>query len=139
MTQPVSFVQFRTDADADAARRAVVPAARRVATRAVEAEIFERTVGCGNYVARRGAPVEHWMGVVDGLLKMSNVSPEGKLATFAGMPAGAWFGESTVLKNECRKYDVIALRDSRIACRPRAPSRGCSTAASPSIAVCSTI
>lgn len=60
------------------------------------------------------------MGVVDGLLKMSNVSPEGKLATFAGMPAGAWFGEGTVLKNECRKYDVIALRDSRIACRPRA-------------------
>ena len=86
----------------------------------VEAEVGERFVAGGAYVARRGSTVEHWMGVVEGLLKMSNTSPDGKLATFAGMPDGAWFGEGTLLKNECRKYDVIALRDTRVACMPRA-------------------
>ena len=31
------------------------------------------------------------------------------------MSAGAWFGEGSVLKNEPRRYDVVALRDTRIA------------------------
>ena len=86
----------------------------------VKAEVVERFAAAGAFVARRGSTVDHWMGVVEGLLKMSNVSAEGKLATFAGMPDGAWFGEGTLLKNEARKYDVIALRDTRIACMPRA-------------------
>ena len=86
----------------------------------VESEVFERAFAGGAFVVRRGAQVDHWLGVVEGLLKMSNVSPAGKLATFAGMPDGAWFGEGTLLKNEARKYDVIALRDTRVACMPRA-------------------
>ncbi len=85
----------------------------------VECDVSERLVAGGAFVARRGGRVDHWMGVVEGLLKMSNVSPEGKLATFAGMPDGAWFGEGTLLKNEARRYDVIALRDTRVACMPR--------------------
>jgi len=86
----------------------------------VETEVCERAVAGGAFVARRGSTVDHWMGVIEGLLKMSNTSPDGKLATFAGMPDGAWFGEGTLLKNETRKYDVIALRDTRVACMPRA-------------------
>ena len=35
-------------------------------------------------------------------------------------PAGAWFGEGSLLKNEPRKYDVVALRESRVALMPRA-------------------
>ena len=34
--------------------------------------------------------------------------------------AGGWFGEGSVLKTEPRKYDVVALRDSRLAFMPRA-------------------
>lgn len=34
------------------------------------------------------------------------------------MPAGAWFGEGSVLKREIRKYDVMALRDSVVAHMP---------------------
>jgi CRP/FNR family cyclic AMP-dependent transcriptional regulator len=86
----------------------------------VEAEMVERFVPAGGYVCRKGDPVDHWIGVVDGLLKMSSVSPEGKTVTFTGLLTGGWFGEGSVLKTEPRRYDVIALRDSRLAFMPRA-------------------
>jgi len=35
------------------------------------------------------------------------------------MSAGAWFGEGSVLKNEPRRYDVVALRDTRAALMDR--------------------
>lgn len=86
----------------------------------VEADMSERNVKAGTLVCRKGDPVDHWMGVIDGLLKMSSVSPEGKTVTFSAMLNGGWFGEGSLLKTEVRKYDVIALRDSRIAVMPRA-------------------
>ena len=86
----------------------------------VEADMVERFVPAGGYACRKGDAVEHWMGVTDGLLKMSSVSPEGKTVTFTGMLAGGWFGEGSLLNNEHRKYDVVALRDSRVALMPRA-------------------
>ena len=86
----------------------------------VEAEVVERFVPAGGYVCRKGDPVDHWIGVVEGLLKMSSVSPEGKTVTFTGVLTGGWFGEGSALKTDPRKYDVIALRDSRLAFMPRA-------------------
>jgi CRP-like cAMP-binding protein len=86
----------------------------------VEAEVIERSYPAGSYACRKGDPVEHWIGVVDGLLKMSSVSPEGKTVTFTGMLTGGWFGEGSLLKTEARRYDVVALRDSRLALMPRA-------------------
>ena len=85
----------------------------------VEADLVERAIPAGSYACRKGDPVEHWMGVTDGLLKMSSGSPEGKTVTFTGMLAGGWFGEGSLLKTEPRRYDVVALRDSMIACMPR--------------------
>ncbi|HEX8886637.1 MAG TPA: Crp/Fnr family transcriptional regulator [Noviherbaspirillum sp.] len=86
----------------------------------VEADMIERDIPAGGYACRKGEPVEHWMGVTDGLLKMSSVSPEGKTVTFTGMLAGGWFGEGSLLNSEHRKYDVVALRDSRLTLMPRA-------------------
>lgn len=86
----------------------------------VESEVVERQVQAGAYVARKGDPVEHWIGVVSGLVKLSSVSPGGKTANFAGMNGGAWFGEGSMLKSEPRRYDVVALCDSRVALMPRA-------------------
>lgn len=86
----------------------------------VEASIVERSVASGRHACRKGEPVDHWIGIIEGLVKMASLSPAGKLTTFTGLPAGAWFGEGSLLKEEPRKYDVIALRDSRIACMPRA-------------------
>jgi len=82
-------------------------------------ETKECTILAGAYVCRKGDPVDHWIGVVDGLLKMSSTSPEGKSVTFTGMLSGGWFGEGSLLKAEKRRYDVVALRDTRIALMPR--------------------
>jgi len=86
----------------------------------VQAEISERFVPAGSYAWRKGESVDQWMGVVEGFLKMSSVSPEGKTVTFSCMLPGGWFGEGSLLKTEPRKYDVVALRDTRVACMPRA-------------------
>ncbi len=86
----------------------------------VERETVERFFEAGAYICRKGDPVEHWMGVTEGLLKMSSVSPQGKAVTFTGMLAGGWFGEGSLLKTEGRLYDVVALRDSHVAFMPRA-------------------
>jgi CRP-like cAMP-binding protein len=85
----------------------------------VESEVTERALPAGGYVCRKGEPVNHWIGVMDGLVKLSTVSPEGKAATLAGVPAGGWFGEGSLLKNEPRRYDAIAIRDTRVALIPR--------------------
>jgi CRP/FNR family cyclic AMP-dependent transcriptional regulator len=86
----------------------------------VELEVIERTVPAGGYVCRKGEPVNHWIGVIDGLVKLGTVSAEGKAATLAGVPSGGWFGEGSLLKSEPRRYDAVALRDSHIALMPRA-------------------
>jgi len=86
----------------------------------IASELIERRVPAGGYVCRKGEPVEHWVGVIEGLLKLSNVSPSGKAATLTGVPALGWFGEGSLLKDEPRRYDAVALRDSRVALMPRA-------------------
>lgn len=86
----------------------------------VEAETVVRPCAAGGLVCRKGEPVEHWIGVVDGLVKMANVSADGKPTSFTGIPAGGWFGEGSLLKDEPRRYDIVALRMSQIAYMPRA-------------------
>ena len=76
----------------------------------------ERCVPTAGFVCRKGEPVEHWFGVVDGLAKMSSDWASGKTASYTGIAAGGWFGEGSMLKAEPRRYDVIALRDTRVAC-----------------------
>ena len=67
----------------------------------------------------RGDPFDYWTGIVTGLARMGTVSAGGKAASFAGLTAGAWFGEGSVLKQEPRRYDVMALRDTRLALMDR--------------------
>ncbi|HEY0062464.1 MAG TPA: Crp/Fnr family transcriptional regulator [Telluria sp.] len=86
----------------------------------VEADCFEQFVPKGGYVCRKGEVTENWVGIIEGLVKINNFSPEGKSVTFTGVPPGGWFGEGSLLKDEARKYDVMALRDTRVARMPRA-------------------
>ena len=72
----------------------------------------------GDRVCRFGAASNFWFGVVDGLLKMSNVSREGAPITYTGVPPGAWFGEGTLLKRESYRYNIEALRASTVAGLP---------------------
>lgn len=81
--------------------------------------VFERFVPGGGFICRKGEPVDCWFGIIEGLAKMSSDWVSGKTATYTGIPAGGWFGEGSLLKDEPRRYDVIALRDSRVACMRR--------------------
>jgi len=83
-------------------------------------ESCERKVAVGGYAIRCGDPAEHWIGVIEGLVKMSVSQPDGKHSTFTGVTAGGWAGEGTLLKAGSRwRYDGIAVRNTRLACVPR--------------------
>ncbi len=71
--------------------------------------------GSGDYVCRFGKPVTYWFGLIDGLLKMSNETADGRNITLIGVPPGGWFGEGTVLKQENYRYNIQALRPSVVA------------------------
>ena len=87
--------------------------------RRVANETTINMISKGHYLCRKGAQAEHWFGVVEGLVKVSIESPEGKAVSFIGVPSGGWFGEGALLKNETRLYDAIALRPSTVAFVPR--------------------
>ncbi|MFM7532780.1 MAG: Crp/Fnr family transcriptional regulator [Rubrivivax sp.] len=72
-------------------------------------------VQSGEVVCRTGRPPSLWLGVVDGLLKMSNDTALGIPITFMGIPPGGWFGEGTLLKREPYRYNILALRRSLVA------------------------
>jgi CRP/FNR family transcriptional regulator, cyclic AMP receptor protein len=82
--------------------------------------IVEKAYLKGAYICHRGDRLDSWTGVTAGVLKLSTVSRNGKAVTLAGIRAGGWFGEGTVLKNEPRQYDLVALRDTRLALMDRA-------------------
>jgi CRP/FNR family cyclic AMP-dependent transcriptional regulator len=76
------------------------------------AGIVEKSYRANEFIFLRGDHFEYWTG-------MGIVSRGGEATSFAGLTAGAWFGEGTVLKNEARRYDVMALRDTRLALMDR--------------------
>jgi CRP-like cAMP-binding protein len=69
----------------------------------------------GEVLCRVGRAAVWWLGVIDGLLKMSNDSSDGLPITFTGITSGGWFGEGTLLKNEVYRYNIQALRPSVVA------------------------
>ena len=85
----------------------------------VYTDAYQRSYSAGALICHRGDPADQWLGVIEGLVKVDTVSKGGRSTTFAGVPAGSWFGEGSVLKDEPRAYAVIALRDSEVAFIPR--------------------
>ena len=86
----------------------------------VRAALTVRDVQPGGYVFHKGDPANAWLGVVDGLLKLTCLSASGKSVTLAVVPTNSWFGEGSVLKSRPLKYDVVALRRTRVALMPDA-------------------
>lgn len=89
----------------------------------ISSESYEAFYKKDELVARRGEASTSWIGVADGLLKISAVYRTGRIVMFSGIPAGSWVGEGSVLKREVRRYDIIALRDSRVIHLPGATFR----------------
>ncbi|UUP16928.1 Crp/Fnr family transcriptional regulator [Nitratireductor thuwali] len=81
--------------------------------------LIERHYPKGSYICHRGDKLDYWTGVAVGLVKISAISAHGKAMTFAGAASGSWFGEGSVLKDEPRKYDLVAIRDTRLAMMQR--------------------
>jgi CRP-like cAMP-binding protein len=80
----------------------------------------EKVFAKGAYICHRGDRLDYWTGVAQGLVKISTISQGGKAMTFAGIGTGGWFGEGSVLKDEARQYDLVALRETRLAMMNRA-------------------
>jgi CRP/FNR family transcriptional regulator, cyclic AMP receptor protein len=89
----------------------------------VIADIYERNFSSGEIVARKGEIASAWIGVAEGLLKISAVHRSGKVVMFTGIPEGSWVGEGSVLKRELRRYDIVAMRPTRVLHLPGATFR----------------
>jgi CRP-like cAMP-binding protein len=81
--------------------------------------MVERSFDKGGYICHRGDRLDYWTGVASGLVKISTISRTGKAMTFAGVGDGGWFGEGSLIKDEARQYDLVAIRDTRLAMMPR--------------------
>jgi CRP-like cAMP-binding protein len=77
--------------------------------------IGEKTLAAGTYLFHRGDRVDAWTGVVQGVVKMSAVTAGGKAISYTGITNGGWFGEGSIIKDEPRQYDMVALRETRLA------------------------
>lgn len=100
---------------------AEIPWLQRLTESERERAVASLVVGdaeAGDHICRFGRPVTYWFGLVDGLLKMSNDDSQGPVITFTGVAPGGWFGEGTVLKHEQYRYNILALRKSRVAGLP---------------------
>ena len=80
----------------------------------------ERSFAAGAFICMKGEPVDQWMGIINGLGKMASHWTTGKTTSLTGISSGGWFGEGSLLKEEARRYDVMAIRETRIAFMNRA-------------------
>ncbi len=81
-------------------------------------DLREVDVPQGGALCRRGDTPVHWYGAIEGLLKWTVTSGNGRSVTLGGLSAGSWFGEGTLLRGVPRTADIIALRPSRVALLP---------------------
>lgn len=85
----------------------------------VRSSLYEQQYAAGEIIRRKGSAAEEWVGIIEGVAKISCESRTGKQISFiTGIPADSWFGEGALLKREPRRYDIVALRKSRIAFMP---------------------
>lgn len=85
----------------------------------VQQSLVDRCFDAGAIVTMKGAPADHWIGVVSGMVKVDTMEVDGRTTTFIGVSKGGWLGEGSVLKDEPRPYEIVALQESRIAFMPR--------------------
>jgi CRP/FNR family cyclic AMP-dependent transcriptional regulator len=85
----------------------------------VEHAVLERTISAGGELSHHGGTASHWYGVLDGILKWSTSTREGRTVTLGGFTAGSWFGEGSLLHGRPVAADIVAIRHSRVAMIPK--------------------
>lgn len=84
----------------------------------VRQDMSERAIAIGDPLGFQGESQRSWFGVLEGLLKWSISTADGRTVTLGGQSVGSWFGEGTLLRSQPRNADLIALRHSRVALMP---------------------
>lgn len=84
----------------------------------VQRSSSEKFVAAGEPIIRAGDASTHWVGVIRGFVQMFVIGSDGREATLSCLGDGDWCGEGSLLKRERRRYDAVALHDSRIALVP---------------------
>ncbi|HKU24119.1 MAG TPA: cyclic nucleotide-binding domain-containing protein [Candidatus Sulfotelmatobacter sp.] len=74
----------------------------------------------GEVVCQRGSAPQHWLGVVEGALRIDAVDGSGRSIAFSNVFAGAWLGVGAILNRQPRPYAVSAVRASVVALVPLA-------------------
>ena len=75
--------------------------------------LLVRECDAGHLLCRTSLQPTHWIGVVDGLLKMSKDNADGTSVTYAGLPPGGWFSEGPLIKNCARTQGDNVARSQR--------------------------
>jgi CRP/FNR family cyclic AMP-dependent transcriptional regulator len=86
----------------------------------IEAQVFTLSAARGQILLQANESPQGWYGVLRGLVIISAPASAGRRSDFLGVAAGEWFGEGSALKNEVRRYQVVALRDTELLCLPNA-------------------
>lgn len=81
----------------------------------VRARTGLRSLDKGESLSHQGMLPVHWFGLVDGMLKWSVLSADGRATTLGGILPGCWFGEGGVLRQRPRQAEIIALQPSQVA------------------------
>jgi CRP/FNR family transcriptional regulator, cyclic AMP receptor protein len=74
----------------------------------------------GEVMLRAGEPAQGWYALLSGFVKLQAAAGGDDVAAFLALTGGEWFGEGSVLRDEPRRYEVVALRDTELLCLPRA-------------------
>ena len=81
-------------------------------------DVMVTTVHPGAMIEQKGSKAQYWIGVLEGLIKVSVGNADGRITSLTGVPPGGWFGEGSLLKKEKLRYDIFALHESKIAKLP---------------------
>jgi len=68
----------------------------------VEQETQDRFYSAGEIVCQKSSPATHWIGVVEGMVKVDVLSADGRSTTLSGVSDGGWVGGGSVRKGESR-------------------------------------
>lgn len=75
-------------------------------------------ISAGEALSHQGDVPHAGCGILEGLLKLSSVSADGRAVTFTGLTPGSWFEEATLLRDAPCSVDALALRPSRVVMMP---------------------
>ncbi|ROZ77777.1 Crp/Fnr family transcriptional regulator [Ramlibacter sp. WS9] len=72
----------------------------------------------GEVLLQAGEAARGWYAVLWGFVKLQSPSHDEQASAFLALTGGEWFGEGSAMKDEPRRYEVVALRDSELLCLP---------------------